>query len=164
MNKIILFLSVLMLSKFALATTTPAHVELCALEIAEEAEAQFTEETIFDIRKTKTISAFHLSLINNYIAGYNQEPNKNLTLADLQKMFGKDGEESFNDLYIVKYTSKTTGQVYLEVRTYPGDNPVGTVYNSKTGEILAQNSDDSYELTLPNGGTFSCYDLNKDKY
>lgn len=162
MNKFVLFLSVLMMSKFAFAAA-PANLELCALEITEEAEVQFTEEKIFDVKEAKSISAFHLSLINAYYQAYNEDASKTLTFADLKKLFGKGGDESYNDLYIVKFTSKTSGKVYLEVRAYPGDNAVGTVFDAVTGQVVAQNGDDSYSIITANG-SFSCYELNKDKY
>ncbi|WP_374074850.1 hypothetical protein [Bdellovibrio bacteriovorus] len=164
MNKIILFISVLMLSKFALAAT-PANIELCALEIPNEsaADAPLTEEIIFDVKKAASISAFHLSLINKYYQAYNEDPKLTLTFAELKKLFGKGGEESYNDLYILKYVSKATGRTYLEVRAYPGDNAVGTVFDGITGEVLAENGDGSFSL-VTSDGYFSCYEVNKDKY
>lgn len=158
MNKIVLFLSVLMMSKLALATA-PANLELCALEIQEEAEVQFREETIFNIKSAKSISAFHLSLINEYL----KEEGNTYTFADLKKLFGPKGEWRFNDLYILKFTSKTSGKTYLEVRAFPGDNPVGTVFDAITGKTVALNSDDSYEL-IADDGSFSCYKINDGKY
>lgn len=163
MKKFVLFLSVFTLSNFAFAT--PANLELCALEIPNEsaADAPLTEEILFDVKQAKSISDFHLSLINKYYQAYNEDANLTLTFADLKKLFGKGGEESYNDLYILKYVSKASGRVYLEVRAYPGDNAVGTVFHGTTGEVLAENGDGGYSLVTPNGG-FSCYEVNKDKY
>ncbi|WII73192.1 hypothetical protein QJS83_04810 [Bdellovibrio sp. 22V] len=136
----------------------PAHVELCALEIYEEQEVQFTTKELFDIKTAKSISPFFLSLLNHYYGG---EPK---TFAEFKALYGEHGDESYNDLIIYELTSNTTGRVYLEVKSWPGDNPVGFVHDPKTGEVLASNGDDSYTLFYGNNQEFSCYELNKDKY
>lgn len=137
----------------------PANIEICSLEIKPEIKSNFLTETVFDIKTAPSISEFHLNLINKYYA----EKGLSYSFEELKALFSDEGEESYNDLYIIEFASKKSGIVYLEVRTYPGDNPVGTVFDAATGEKLAVNSDDSYTLLTENG-PFSCYETNKDKY
>jgi len=159
MKHLFVAVSVIIASSWAHASV-PQNAELCALEIYEEAEALFTETTVFDIKKATSISPFYLSLVNKNFADSGVQF---ATFADLKKAFSRGGDWQFDDLYILKRVSKKTGRTHLEVRSYPGDNPVGTVFHPVTGEILAVNSDDSYELINPEG-SFSCYEINKEKY
>jgi hypothetical protein len=84
--------------------------------------------------------------------------NQAQSFAAIQALFADGGAEEYNDLYIYSRTSKKTGQVHFEVRTYPGDNPVGRIY-SAAGELLGENGDGSYTFNTAQGPVW-CSSMN----
>ncbi|KHD88237.1 MAG: hypothetical protein OM95_10035 [Bdellovibrio sp. ArHS] len=150
----------LILASTSPAQAKPADVELCTLELYEESEALFAAEEVFDIRTATSVSASELEMLNQHMNYISFEEARTYTFAEIQEQFN----DSSDELYIHKLTSRQTGRVYLEVKSYPGDNPYGLVFDAGTGTLLATNGDDSYTLIDSNGTKFSCYELNKGKY
>lgn len=134
--------------------TPAAPIELCELESRENSSESLEVVHIFDIKQENEISSFHLKLINLYFS----EENKIFTFAELKNLFSKDGEEMFNDLYLYEITIKKTGEKYIEVRSWPGDNPVGIVFRLSNQEPVAYNGDGSYEIITHSGKKY-CSDL-----
>lgn len=159
MNKMITFTATLLLS-FGAYAQVPQNVELCELEIWDESEATFTEKNLLNIKLEANPSAVFAKIVEQHFAAQYEQ---NLSYAEIRKQFLADGENDYNDLYINELTHKATGKVYLEVKSYPGDNPYGAIYTADGFRMLATNSDSSIDLITKNG-TFSCYEINKDKY
>lgn len=135
------------------------NVELCNLESGyepEDLEKIFTEKVIFDIKEAKSVSPALWAMIKEYYEGYTSE---SVTFEKLKKDFGPKGDESYNDLNVYKFQFAATGNVYFEVRTWPGDNAVGMVFNAK-GEFVASNGDGSYQLASTK---ISCWEIIKGK-
>lgn len=141
------------------ATKEPANLELCTLELYERSEELFIVEEIFDIKKAASATNFQIEMLNAHMNYISFEEPKDFTFEEIKDVFQK----SFDDLYILKLTSRKTGKVYLETKSYPGDNPYGLVFDLQ-GNVIAQNGDDSYTLIGKDGSEFSCYEVNKDKY
>lgn len=157
MKLITIMLMTLGLIPYSLAkspTTTLAPIEICELESGENNSESLDVAHVFDIKKENKISSLYLKLINTY---FNEE-NKIYTFAELKNLFSKDGEEMFNDLYLYEITIKKTGEKYIEVRSWPGDNPVGVVFRLSNQEPVAYNSDGSYEIITHSGKKY-CSDL-----
>ncbi|KYG68213.1 hypothetical protein AZI87_02855 [Bdellovibrio bacteriovorus] len=141
------------------ATKEPANLELCTLELYEPSEELFITEEIFDVRKATSVSKLELKMLNAHLNYISFEEPKEFTFEDVKAAFAN----GFDELYILKLTSRKTGKVYLETKSYPGDNAYGLVFDLK-GNVIAQNGDDSYTLIGKDGSEFSCYEVNKDKY
>lgn len=134
-----LFAALLLLTSLKAAASQP---EFCKLGTAiEDAENLFFHVTTVDVLELETISDFQLSLVNDYIVSYGYL-KKATSLPQIQKFFKT--KQSYNDLYLKLYTSKATGEQFIEVVSYPGDNAVGTVYDSKTGAVLGHDGDGDY--------------------
>lgn len=159
MAKFILSTFLVLASSLVQAESLPSHVELCALE-QDENSAVYSVTKIFDIKDDDTISKANFELVRRYF--YSSE-GKNYSFAQIKRMFSEGGEEQYNDLYIFKYVFKKSRHVYIEVRTYPGDNAVGVVFDAKTKEIVATNGDGSYEISIAEEDTLPCYDYNEGK-
>ncbi|WP_413581658.1 hypothetical protein [Bdellovibrio sp. HCB288] len=130
-------------------------MELCALQSSSDDEVyhQAFSETSLYINKAKAVSAVQLKLINQHLLEqeYVTAPLKNL--AEVQALF-TTGDQQYNDLYLITMTSKTSGTVYHEVKSYPGDNPYSLVFSAK-GQLVAMNRDQN--ITLVNGQeSFDC--------
>jgi len=134
-------------------------LELCDLE-TDASDDTFTEIRTIDIDKTKTLSPFLLKLANEHLIAQGYVKTEQ-TLPEIKALFGEKGEESFNDLYIVFFISKKTGQKYIQVKTWPGDNPMGLIFEADSGKLVGHNSDDSISLVTLSGGDVSCYELSK---
>ncbi len=122
------------------ANSEPEFCKMMSSYSTGEENPSFNTLTI-DLLKVKTLSAFHLNLVNEYLVSseYLKAP---ATLKEIQAHFKT--EEQFNDLYLKIRTSKENGESHIEVLSYPGDNAAGTVYDAKTGAVLGHNGDDSY--------------------
>ncbi|XGC80144.1 hypothetical protein ACES2L_12510 [Bdellovibrio bacteriovorus] len=155
-----LTLTMTLLLSFGAFAQVPQNVELCELEIWDEREAAFVQEDLLDIKKDANPSAIFAKLVEQHFA---VQYEQTLPYAEIRKQFLADGDNEYNDLYIHRLTHTATGKVYLEVKSYPGDNPYGAIYTADGKKMLATNSDSSIDLITKNG-TFSCYEINKDKY
>lgn len=118
-----------------------------------DADALFDTETI-TVREVSELSAFNLALVNDYLI-QQQMADHALSLAEIQALFSPEGEESSNDLYILTRRAKSNGEISIEVRSYPGDNPVGTIYDA-SGKHIGDNGDDSYSFIDASGASQWC--------
>lgn len=162
MKKFIFVLSLFAVStSFAKGQKLENLKELCALEAehAEDYESTFEELSTLDIKEINSLTAFELNLVNAHLV-QEQYTSKALTFAEIKKFFSAEGEQPYNDLYIITFKSKVTGRTYIQVKTWPGDNPYGLIFDAKTGKTLAHNGDDSIVLLTQNG-PYSCWSLNK---
>lgn len=159
MTKFILSTLLVCASYLAQAEPLPTHLELCALE-QDKNSTVYSVTKIFDIKEDDTISKENFDLIRRYF--YSSE-GKNYSFAQIKKMFSEGGDEEFNELYVIKYVFKKTSQVYIEVRTYPGDTASGVVFNAQSKKIVATNGDGSYEIFIGEEDTLACYAYNDKK-
>lgn len=164
--KNVLLISVLMLSMVARAggqlqkpqpQPVPANlpVELCALE-DDSYETKFDELSTIDIKDAQSLSPFLLGLVNQHLAAeYEKAPQ---TFEEIKAMFSKGGDEEYNDLYIITFRSKASGKVYIQVKTWPGDNAYGLIFDTQ-GAVMALNGDDSIAFKIPGEKTIYCSDF-----
>ncbi|CAE79063.1 hypothetical protein AB1A81_05260 [Bdellovibrio bacteriovorus] len=141
----------------------PALKELCAMDAGNEDEfafeKAFADVSEFDIKEVQSISDKDLAMVNAHLVDHEYTANA-LTFAELKALFGPGGDQAYNDLYVITFKSKTTGRVYTHVKTYPGDNPYGLIFDNKTLKPVAHNGDGSIVL-LTNNGSYSCWELDK---
>lgn len=162
MKKFVLSASLIVLSISSAATAKSSAAlknvqELCALE-EEETSESFNEIARVDIKTTESISDFFLNLVNIHLIEQ-QYTDKALSFEEVKALFGNQGDQGYNDLYITTFESRSTGNFYVEVKSYPGDNPYATIFNAQDGKILARNSDGSIAL-ITKKGTVYCSDIN----
>ncbi|WP_374035190.1 hypothetical protein ACES2I_05205 [Bdellovibrio bacteriovorus] len=141
----------------------PALKELCAMDAGSEDEfafeKAFSDVSEYDIDEVTSISDKDLAMVNAHLMDH-EYTAKPLTLTEIKALFGPEGDESSNDLYVITFKSKTTGRIYTHVKTYPGDNPYGLIFDNKTSKPVAHNGDGSIVL-LTNNGSYSCWELDK---
>ncbi|MGZ3782343.1 MAG: hypothetical protein ACXVCY_16955 [Pseudobdellovibrionaceae bacterium] len=135
--------------------------ELCLLEQPSENSNFFKEIVKIDLKTTDSISDFYLKLVNFHLIK-EQYTDKQLSLNEVKALFSPTGEQGYNDLYITKFISKNSGNIYVEVKSYPGDNPYSLIFNGHTGDVVASNEDDSITLTT-NKGTVNCLDIQSNQ-
>lgn len=137
--------------------------ELCALDAGQKSETAYEDTFLqlakLDIKKISTLSATKLAMVNTHLVNeeYIQSP---MTFAEIKALFSPEAEYGYDDLYIITLKSKATGRIYTYVRSYPGDNPYGLIFDSKTHKAVAHNGDDSIVL-LTDNGSYSCWELDK---
>ncbi|QDK37678.1 hypothetical protein [Bdellovibrio sp. NC01] len=140
--------------------STQAHAykstepEICKLQTDEgdNDKPQFTAQDI-DVKKVKSLSAYYLKLVNAYLMDYGYT-TKPASLKEIQELF-TTGEESYNDLAIVIRTSVATGVTHIEVKSWPGDNPVGAFFDVN-GKMIGHNDDDSISYFDAKGERVYC--------
>lgn len=135
-------------------------VELCQLEAEDGSEVAYEEVESLDIKKITSLTEFQLNLVNQHLLE-REYTSKALSFAEIKALFSKGGQEEYNDLSIITMKFKTTGKLYVEVKSYPGDNPYGLIFEAQTGKLVAMNGDDSIYLFTQHGDQVSCYDLSK---
>jgi hypothetical protein len=140
---------ILLLGNISYAAYLPAvqHSELCVFDAGDgipDLEEKWFEIKFIDVLKVKALSKFHLKLVNNYISG-DDDFKGPMTLKEIQKKYRG------SDLGIILLNSKKTDRRYIEVRAYPGDNPVGVIYDARDGKVLANNGDGSYSIVTDEG-------------
>ncbi|WP_374035189.1 hypothetical protein ACES2I_05200 [Bdellovibrio bacteriovorus] len=159
MRSLILTLSLL------IAGPTMASVdtlkELCALDSFHDEEQayekNFTETDTLDIRKVQSLSEKELNMVNAYLIG-EDFTTQALSFPEIQALFVGDGDLAYNDLHLITFKSNSSGLVYTQILSWPGDNPVGLIFDRLTGKAVAHNSDDSISL-LAEKGEIWCGDL-----
>jgi hypothetical protein len=155
MKNMLLAFAFLMTSTTAFAAADfSKKMELCALQTSEDPEAyeKAFSETFIYVNKAKSLTAEQVRMINAHLVQveYTTEP---LSFEQIKALF-TTGEQKYNDLYLVTMTSKTTGAVFYEAKSYPGDNPYGAVFTA-AGDLAAYNQDDN--ITLIDGqATLEC--------
>lgn len=153
------FLVLAATSAQAYQSTVP-HAEICVLEAGyepEDLDKLYKETVIFDIKEAKSVTKAQWAMLKEYYQGYYSD--EQVTFERLKKDFGPKGDEAYNDLYIYKIEIAASGNVYYEVRTYPGDNPFGYVFDAK-GNFVASNGDGSYSLAVSGK---DCWNIIKGK-
>ncbi|MDG0818201.1 hypothetical protein [Bdellovibrio svalbardensis] len=134
--------TLLIVLSFNAASAATQEPEFCKKMVSYEGEVDpFFNTVTIDIKKTRTLSPFYLKLVNEYLVGGGYL-EKATSLKEIQATL--KANEEYNDFYLKIRTSKATGEVHIEVLSYPGDNPVGTIYSPKTGAVIGHNNDDSY--------------------
>ncbi len=146
MKKIILTLTIMTATSSALAAADfSKKMELCALQTSEDPDAyeKAFSETFIYVNKANSLTAEQLRMINAHLmqVEYTTTP---LSFKEVKTLF-TTGEQMYNDLYLVTMTSKTTGKIYFEAKSYPGDNPYGVVFTAN-GDLAAYNQDDNITL------------------
>ncbi|MGZ3818883.1 MAG: hypothetical protein ACXVCU_19575 [Bdellovibrio sp.] len=131
--------------------------ELCLLEQPSENSNFFKEIVKLDIKTTDNISEFYLKLVNVHLIK-EQYTDRPLSLNEVKSLFRANGAQSYNDLYITEFVSKNSGNIYIEVISYPGDNPYALIFNGHTGNVVASNEDDSITLATDKG-PLNCLDI-----
>lgn len=135
-------------------------VELCHLEAEEGSEDAYEEVESLDIKQISSLTDFQLNLVNQHLLEREYIPQA-LSFAEIKALFSKGGQEEYNDLSLITMKFKETGKLYIEVKSYPGDNPYGLIFEAKTGKLVGMNGDDSIYLFTEHGDQVSCYDLSK---
>ncbi|WP_413557153.1 hypothetical protein [Bdellovibrio sp. HCB209] len=146
MKHFVLALTLLFVSTGAFAAADFSKMmELCALQTSDDPEAyeKAFSETFIYVNKANSLTPAQLDMINQHLIQqeYVEAP---LTLSEIKALFTK-GEQQYNDLYLVTMTSKTSGAVYYEAKSYPGDNPYGLVFTADH-KLAAYNQDDNITL------------------
>lgn len=124
--------------------------ELCVIENGEELSQTFDVYQFIDIKKEQSLSYFFLKLVNVHLLEQKYS-EKVLNFSEIKALFSHQGEQGYNDLYITFFGSKTTGNQYVEVKSYPGDNPYAQIFDARNGKIVAHNADGSITLLTRNG-------------
>lgn len=148
----------LLLSSAAQAKTTiaPQHLVLCEIGMYEEdlKNPQLQEVSSLDINDLTSLPGKILALVNQHLIE-REYTAKDLSFAEIKELF-TTGEEAYNDLYIITYQAKHTGAKYLEVKTFPGDNPYSLIFNEQ-GKLVANTQDGSVSLKVGPGNSQADY-------
>lgn len=160
MNKLFLATALTLMSlsfadaAFAAPSNAKNLYELCVLEEEEsEISKSFDVVQSIDIKQTQSISEFLLKLVNVHLIE-EQYTEKSLSFQEVKKLFSNDGEQGYNDLYITAFGSKKTGNLYVEVKSYPGDNPYALIFNAYEGKVVAKIQDGSVMLVTNKGARY----------
>lgn len=171
MKMLFLSLALITASRTTFANTSHQIIkslqELCLLEPQERQEEQdnfenkFVEVRSLDIKTVDALTDSELKMVNAHLLS-EKYVEKVLTFAEAKALFSDGGEQAYNDLYVITFKSNASGRTYVQVKSYPGDNPYGLIFDAKTGKAVAHNSDDSITL-LTDNGPYSCWILQKQK-
>lgn len=163
MKNHILTLTLILASATAMATpqsyTLGSLKELCALEDYEAEQDAFVELKSDDIAERQSLTAEELRMINLHLRDV-EYTDKDLSAEEIISLFRGEGELAYNDLYIITFQARKSGRIYVQVKTWPGDNPYGLIFDAQTGRTVAHNGDSSITL-LTNAGPYSCWSLSK---
>ena len=149
MKKLILsfaFISVLSNAAHAANPEDYTHIAVCKIGT----KAMPDVDTI-DLTQAQSVTALQLQMINEYL----QFDNGPLSWKEIRKLMEKGGSLQYDDLYFNTYEVAATGKVYVEVKSYPGDNPYSFIFTPE-GELVATNSDDSIDLVDAKLGNYAC--------
>lgn len=159
MNKLFLTISLTLMSlsfadaAFAAPSNAKNLYELCVLEEESEISNSFDVVQSIDIKQAQSISEFLLKLVNVHLIE-EQYTEKVLSFQEVKKLFSNEGEQGYNDLYITAFGSKKTGNLYVEVKSYPGDNPYSLIFNAYDGKVVAKTQDGSVMLITNKGARY----------
>jgi len=151
---------VLILLSFALKSTAAVSAELCQLEAGgvPGATGAFTELETLNIKDVVSLTAGQLSFVNQHLLDQ-EYTSEVLNLADIKALFSGDGEQASNDLFLYTFASAKSGKVYVQVKSWPGENPYAHIFAAESGVLVALNRDDSVSLITESGSQTSCSDL-----
>jgi len=138
------------------ATIAPQHLVLCEIGMYEEdlKNPQLQQINSLDINDLTSLPNKILDLVNQHLIEREYTP-KALSFAEIKELFST-GDEAYNDLYIITYEAKHTGAKYLEVKTFPGDNPYSLIFNEQ-GKLVANTQDGSVSLKVGPGNSQTDY-------
>jgi hypothetical protein len=156
MKHMMMILSLTVLSTIAHAA--PKHIALCELEQAEEdiTASDLVDISSLNVAEVNSLTSFQLKLANKYLVHQEYFAN-DLSFAEIKSMFSKDGEHQFDELHISSYQAKSSGIVYNQVHSYPGDNYYGLIFDIN-GNQVADIQDGSITI-IENGQRLNCYEL-----
>lgn len=161
MKSVLAVFGLLMMTMVANAQekTAGLPVELCKLQSGDETDADaFVEVENLDVTAVASLNAFQLNLVNQHLIE-REYTDKALTLAEIQTMFSDKGQEGYNELYLVTLKAKESGNTYVEVFSYPGDNQYGLLFELKAGKLVGYIADGDISLYKQDSNLVSCYEL-----
>ena len=147
--KALFFGYLVLMGSYSHAGYLPAvdHSELCVFDAGdgdENLEKKWFTINFVDVLKVKSLSKFHLELVNIYV-GQDEKVKGPMTLKEIQNKYRG------SDLGLILLKSKKSGRQYVEVRAYPGDNPVGLIFDAHSGDLVASNNDGTYSIVTAEG-------------
>lgn len=149
------FVLVLTLSPLAHATQYE-DIALCDMEAEETTQLQMIQELNIKSKKVTSLSPFLLDLVNKHLIAI-QYTTEAMSFNEIKMAFTK-GEEKHNDLYINTMKS-FSGKYYVEVKSYPGDNPYAHYFDAQ-GKLVGLQEDSTLSLIVGNK-TVYCIDIAK---
>ena len=153
MNKFVVFFASL-LSVVYVHAAAPMS-EICKLEERETSDF-FTSELVFDADKPDANPPKYVDLLERAVS---EILNSQMNYEQIKAAFTDGGDEEFNDLYMTELVSNLTGKTYVQVLSYPGDNPYGLFFDAQTKKVVGAIEDGDYSI-LVNGKKTYCTDLN----
>ncbi|GIL18447.1 MAG: hypothetical protein BroJett040_21980 [Oligoflexia bacterium] len=152
----------------AFALPTPTQIQdICSMDpvYVEGKDEPVSQELLnemqsLNVAKVATLSKLQLQLVNRYLISQLGVKKKILSLREVQDLFKKGGELQWSELYLNTYQSSVSGEIYLEVLSYPGDNPVAD-YFDQGGLYVGHNSDGSFGIPQGKDKIIWCSDLRK---
>lgn len=142
------FTALIVLSSAAFAAAPEEFTHIAVCKIGTKA---MPEVDTIDLTTAETVNPLQLGMINEYL----QLEGGPFTWKQIRKMMEKGGSLQYDDLYFNTYAVAATGKVYVEVKSYPGDNPYSFIFTPE-GELVATNSDDSIDIVDAKLGNYAC--------
>jgi hypothetical protein len=144
------FISILAFSLFAVyahaALPDVPQAPLCELSADPDTiqQSNLEETNVIDVRNVSAVSATNLSYINQHLQ-WEEYTTADLDLAGIQAFFAK--EEPYNELYVITYKVKSSGAIFTQVLSYPGDNAYSLFFDVN-GKIIANSQDGDVSLKI----------------
>jgi len=156
MKHMMMILSLTILSTAAFAA--PKHIALCEIQQAEEdiKTPDLVYITDTNIKDVESVTAYQTVLLNRYLR-HQEYTTQDSSFAEIKQMFSDNGEHQFDELHILTFQAKSTGNVYTQVHSYPGDNQYGLIYDIQ-GQLVASIGDGDVSI-LEGNKSLNCYDL-----
>ncbi|GIL17866.1 MAG: hypothetical protein BroJett040_16170 [Oligoflexia bacterium] len=152
----------LMLAAAVVNQPTASQVkDICSMDV-EGRGMVLQEIRTFDVSKVNSVTNFQLRLINRYLASMLDEKKSERSLEEIQKMLKPGGELEYQEVHFNTLKSRITNDVYFEVISFPGDNPVSDFFD-RTGKRVGHNSDETIGVLDKSGKIIWCSDLEKKK-
>lgn len=122
------------------------HAPLCELSADPETiqQTNLEETNVIDVRKVASVSPVVLSYVNQHLQ-WEEYTTADLDLAGIQAFFAK--EEPFNELYVITYKVKSSGAIFTQVLSYPGDNAYSLFFDV-AGKVIANSQDGDVSLKV----------------
>lgn len=128
------------------------YSELCQLEDSETAASALIEVSSKDIRMSRGFSGSEVKMLQKHLM-YLEYTEAALSLNGMRSLFALD--QASNDLHLNKLTSVKTKQNYVQVISYPGENPYSHIFLPKTTELVAYSQDGTF-FVKKDGAFVSC--------
>lgn len=133
----------------AISQAAPKHIALCGFD-----ESDLVGIVKQDVKEMSALTPLQDKMVQQYLMKI-EYTDKHLSLKEIQDLFTITYQ--FDELSFSTYKSQSTGAIYHNVISYPGDNQYGLIYDNN-GQLVANINDGDIEL-LENGQSFYCYDL-----